>query len=160
MSTPSKSGRRIVVRRSPIHGRGVFALARIAKGTRIIEYEGERIDDAEALRRYPERMDAENHTFVFEVAEDLNIDGGSGGNSSRFINHSCEPNCETVDEDCRIFVEAVRDIEAGEELTYDYNIDAGEPITPAVRRRWPCRCGGRSCRGTVLVPSEETSEAA
>jgi uncharacterized protein len=159
MESKTNSGRRIVVRRSPIHGRGVFALRRIARGTRIIEYEGERIDDAQALERYPEQLDRENHTFVFEVSEDLNIDGGSGGNSSRFINHSCDPNCETVDEDCRIFVEAMRDIEPGEELTYDYNIDAGEPITPAVKRRWPCRCGGHNCRGTVLVPSEEASEA-
>jgi uncharacterized protein len=138
----------------------MFALRPIPKGTRIIEYEGERIDDAEALVRYPEKMDGENHTFVFEVAPDLNIDGGNGGNSSRFINHSCDPNCETVDDDCRIFVEAVRDVAAGEELTYDYNIDAGEPITPAVKRRWPCRCGARDCRGTVLVPSEEESETA
>jgi uncharacterized protein len=160
MKKASNTRRRLAVRRSPIHGRGVFALRGIPKGTRIIEYEGERIDDAEAIVRYPERMDAENHTFVFEVAEDLNIDGGNGGNSSRFINHSCDPNCETVDEDCRIFVEAIRDIEPGEELTYDYNIDAGEPITPAVRRRWPCRCGRGNCRGTVLVPSEEASEAA
>jgi uncharacterized protein len=160
MKKSSKPGRRLVVRRSPIHGRGVFALRRIPKGTRIIEYEGERIDDAQALVRYPELMDAENHTFVFEVAPDLNIDGGSGGNSSRFINHSCDPNCETLDEDCRIFVEAIRDIAPGEELTYDYNIDAGEPITPAVKRRWPCRCGGANCRGTVLVPSEEESETA
>jgi uncharacterized protein len=156
MKTSTRPGRRLAVRRSPIHGRGVFALRPIPKGTRIIEYEGERIDDAEALARYPEAMHGENHTFIFEVAPDLNIDGGSGGNSARFINHSCEPNCETVDEDCRIFVEALRDIAAGEELTYDYNIDAGEPITPPVKRRWPCRCGGRNCRGTVLVPSEET----
>ena len=159
MDTSGKPGRRLVVRRSPIHGRGVFALRPIPAGTRIIEYEGERIDDAEALVRYPETMNGENHTFVFEVAPDLNIDGGSGGNSSRFINHSCDPNCETVDEDCRIFVETVRDIGAGEELTYDYNIDAGEPITPSVMRRWPCRCGGRNCRGTVLVPSEEPEVA-
>jgi SET domain-containing protein len=159
MTAATNKARRIAVRRSTIHGRGVFALRPIPAGARIIEYEGERIDDAQALARYPETMDGENHTFVFEVAEDLNIDGGSGGNTSRFINHSCDPNCETVDEDCRIFVEATRDIAAGEELTYDYNIDAGEPITPSVKRRWPCRCGGRNCRGTVLVPSEETEAA-
>ena len=140
------------MRRSSIHGRGMFALRPIPKGTRIIEYEGERIDDAEAIVRYPELMDAENHTFVFEVAPDLNI--------ARFINLSCDPNCETIDDDCRIFVEAIRDIAAGEELTYDYNIDAGEPITPEVKRRWPCRCGASGCRGTVLVPSEEESETA
>jgi SET domain-containing protein len=148
------TAKRLAVRRSPIHGRGVFALREIASGTRIIEYKGERISDAEAIRRYPESMHAENHTFIFEVAPDVNIDGGSGGNIARWINHSCEPNCETTEEDGRIFIEALRDIRAPEELTYDYNIEAGEAITPAVRRRWPCRCGGAKCRGTVLVEGE------
>src|SRR5215831_19476848 len=145
-------GRRIVVRRSPIHGRGVFAARLIPAGARILEYKGERIDDDEALRRYPERMRAENHTFVFEVEEDVNIDGGRNGNSARWVNHSCEPNCETTEEGGRIFIDALRDISVGEELTYDYNIDAGEAITPEVKSRWPCRCGGTNCRGTVLVP--------
>jgi len=152
MDTSGKPGRRLVVRRSPIHGRGVFALRPIPAGTRIIEYEGERIDDAEALVRYPETMNGENHTFVFEVAPDLNIDGGSGGNSSRFINHSCEPNCETVDEDGRIFVEALRDIAAGEELTYDYLYERSPGDDENFYR---CECGAPGCRGTMLVPRAE-----
>jgi SET domain-containing protein len=147
--------RRLAVRRSPIHGRGVFAVRPISAGARIIEYRGEHIDDEEVLVRYPETMDGENHTFIFEVGPDLNIDGGRKGNSSRWINHSCEPNCEAIEEQGRIHIEALRRIRAGEELTYDYNIDAGERITPAVKRRWPCRCGGSKCRGTVLVPTEK-----
>jgi SET domain-containing protein len=143
------------VRRSPIHGRGVFACRPIRAGTRIFEYKGEHIGDAEALARYPETLRGENHTFIFEVGPDLNIDGGRNGNSARWINHSCEPNCETVEEEGRIYIGALRHIASGEELTYDYNIDAGERITPAVKRRWPCRCGGRHCRGTVLVPTEK-----
>ena len=125
----------------------MFALQSIARGERIIEYTGERVDDAEIEVRYPEDMHALNHTFVFEVATDLNIDGGRNGNSSRWINHSCDPNCEAIDEEGRIFIVALRRIRPGEELNYDYNIDAGEPITPSVKRRWPCWCSASKCRG-------------
>ncbi len=146
------SGRRIITRRSGIHGRGVFALQPIRKGAKIIEYAGERISDKECERRYPEYLDEDNHTFIFELDKNVNIDGGSRGNSSRWINHSCAPNCETIEEDKKIFVVARRNIRAGEELTYDYNMDPGEPLTPEVKRRWPCRCGAKNCRGTVLKP--------
>jgi SET domain-containing protein len=151
-----KKRRWLVVRKSRIHGKGVFTLRKIAEGETIIQYRGEFIDDAEIERRYPEKLDGENHTFVFEVAPNVNMDGGVGGNSARYINHSCEGNCEAVEHNGRILIEALRDIEAGEELTYDYNIEAGEPVTPEVMKRWPCRCGARKCRGTVLVvPDKE-----
>ena len=149
-SKNNRSGPRFVIRNSAIHGRGVFARLSIAKGERVIEYAGDRISDAECERRYPEYLEEENHTFIFELAEDVNIDGGSHGNASRWINHSCAPNCETIEENDKIYVVAIRAIRPGEELTYDYNMDPGEPLTPAVKRRWPCRCGAKRCRGTVL----------
>lgn len=144
---------RIAVRRSGIHGKGVFAVSPIRDGQTIIEYTGERITEDEIERRYPEDMEGLNHTFVFGIRHDVNIDGGSGGNDSRWINHSCDPNCDTFEEDDRIFVRAASDIRPGEELTYDYAIEAGEPLTAAVKKRWPCWCGSKNCRGTVLVPT-------
>jgi SET domain-containing protein len=90
---------------------------------------------------------------VFGVEHDYNIDGGAKGNIARWINHSCDPNCDTYEKDQRIFVRAIRDIRPGEELSYDYAIEAGEPLTHAVKARWPCWCGAKTCRGTVLVPT-------
>jgi SET domain-containing protein len=148
---------RIQARRSAIHGRGVFALEAIREGTTIIEYTGERITEAEIDRRYPESREQMNHTFVFGIRHDVNIDGGVGGNASRFINHACDANCDTFEKDDRMFIRAARNIRAGEELTYDYAIEAGEPITPQLKACWPCWCGARTCRGTVLVRTVKRS---
>ena len=150
----SKAGRRgprVVVRRSGIHGRGVFARCLIREDETVCEYKGERISEAEIGRRYPEDMDGVNHTFVFGIEYDLNIDGGVNGNIARWINHACDPNCDTFEKGKRIYVRAIRDIRPGEELSYDYAIEAGEPLTKAVKARWPCWCGTKKCRGTVLV---------
>ena len=149
----SRGGPRFVVRKSSIHGRGVFATRRIREDDVVVEYKGEIISEKEIERRYPEDLQGLNHTFVFGVEHDYNIDGGASGNSARWINHSCDPNCDTFEKDRRIFIRAIRDIAAGEELTYDYAIEAGEPLTRAVKARWPCWCGAENCRGTVLVPS-------
>ena len=146
-------GPRIVVRRSGIHGRGVFARRRLREGETVCEYKGERISELEIARRYPENMEGRNHTFVFGIDFDLNIDGGVSGNIARWINHACDPNCDTYEKDKRIYVRAIRDIRPGEELSYDYAIEAGEPLTQAVKARWPCWCGAKKCRGTVLVPT-------
>jgi len=146
-------GPRFVVRRSGIHGRGVFARRPIRAGETIVEYKGERVTEAEIGRRYPEDMHGINHTFVFGIEHDLNIDGGAKGNTARWINHSCDPNCDTFEANKRIYVRAARNIRPGEELTYDYAIEAGEPLTRALKARWPCWCGAKKCRGTVLVPT-------
>ena len=148
-------GPRYVVRRSAIHGRGVFARRPIREGETVIEYKGEIISEAEIERRYPEDRSGINHTFVFGIEHDYNIDGGSKGNAARWINHSCQPNCDTYEEDRRMYIRAIRNIRPGEELSYDYAIEAGEPLTAALRARWPCWCGARTCRGTVLVPSKK-----
>lgn len=151
MSGSSRSKRRrFVVRKSPIHGRGVFALARIRKGTRLMEYTGERISHEEADERYGEEHEHSPHTMLFSVDDDIVIDATRWGSSARWINHSCGPNCEAVDEDGRIHIETVRDIKPGEELTYDYNLIIEERHTPALKRAHPCFCGARRCRGTLL----------
>lgn len=142
---------RIEVRTSAIHGSGVFARRSIPKGARIVEYVGERISTEEADARYNDDAMPHAHTFLFTVDEHTVIDAAHGGNEARFINHSCEPNCEAVNEDGRIYVEALRDIAAGEELTYDYNLERGE-LTPGWRERYACSCAAPSCRGTLLAP--------
>jgi uncharacterized protein len=145
-----KARRRFAVRTSPIHGRGVFALAAIPKRTRIIEYEGERISQEEADNRYSKVHENSPHTMLFEVNDQIVIDATRRGNSARWINHSCSPNCEIVDENERIFIQSRRDIRPGDELTYDYNLQLGEPHTKAAKRFRACDCGARRCRGTMV----------
>jgi uncharacterized protein len=151
MWTPDLPLRQLVsVRRSPIHGRGVYARVDIPEGARIVEYRGERITTAEAEARYPDDASQPYHTFLFALDDDWMVDASNGGNTARWINHSCDPNCEVVVDDGRLWVEALRDIAAGEELAYDYNFILPVRHTPALKRRYPCVCGAESCRGTML----------
>lgn len=138
------------MRRSPIQGRGVFALRPIRKGARVIEYIGERVSHREADRRHTSEDGWSPHTMLFIVDRKTVIDATRRGNSARWINHSCRPNCEAVDDGGRIYIEAIRDIRAGEELTYDYNLVLDEPHTPAAKKAHPCHCGEPRCRGTLL----------
>ena len=149
-----KLRQRLAVRRSPIHGRGVFALTLIPKKTRLIEYTGERISHEEADARYAEEHANSPHTMLFEVNDKIVIDATRRGNSARWINHSCSPNCEIEDENDRIFIGTRRDIRPGEELTYDYNLQLGEPHTKAAKRAHQCFCSSRRCRGTMLGPKQ------
>jgi len=144
------SGPRCVVRRSKIHGRGVFAARSIPNGARIIEYRGRRIPYSLACELYADVDGAPTHTFLFELDADIVIDAGQGGNAARWINHSCDPNCEAVEEGGRIFIEAIRAIRPGEELGYDYRIVLDERHTPREKRRWLCCCRAAECRGTLL----------
>lgn len=137
-------------RNSAIHGTGVYALARIKKGTRVIEYLGDRISHSEADRRYELKGDDDGHTFLFIASNRTVIDAGVGGNDARFINHSCNPNCETVIEGSRVFIDAVRDIKPGEELGYDYQLTWDSTDDPAELALYACRCGAKRCRGTML----------
>jgi SET domain-containing protein len=146
------SGRRIQVRRSGVHGRGVYAVAPIDAGETLIEYTGERIDWPEALRRHPHDPKQPNHTFYFHLDNGLVIDALHGGNSSRWINHSCEPNCEAEETDGRVFIKALRDILPGEELFYDYGLVIDERYTPKLKKQFACYCGSADCRGTMLAP--------
>ena len=151
---PSASGKRIQVRRSGVHGKGVFALQDIAEGETLIEYVGEVISWDEAQERHPHDPNDPNHTFYFHVNEDRVIDALYGGNSSRWINHSCAPNCEADEDNERIFIKAIRPIKAGEELNYDYGLIIDEPYTKKLKAEYPCWCGSKNCRGTLLSPKE------
>ena len=154
MAKLEKKRRRIVVRNSSIHGRGVFALRRIPKGTRIIEYKGKLITDKEADRRYSRVHEHSPHTMLFSLEGGWVIDATRRGNSARWINHSCAPNCDIEEEGRRVFIESRRDIQPGDELTYDYNLQIGEKHTRAAKREHACFCGSRRCRGTMLGEEE------
>jgi uncharacterized protein len=140
-----QSVRRIKVRESGVQGRGVYATRFIPEAARIIEYTGQRV--------FWEAADDENdpHTFIFGLENGEVIDPTIDGNDARWINHSCQPNCEAIEEDNRIFIYAKRDIEAGEELFYDYALEIDEPITDESKKKFACHCGSPNCRGTMLA---------
>jgi len=144
--------RRIQVRRSGVHGRGVYAVGPIAAGERIIEYKGERISDDEADERHPADPQEPHHTFYFSLEGGGVIDARFGGNSARWINHSCDPNCEANEIEGRVFIHALRDLEPGEELFYDYQLVVDERYTAKLKRQYLCLCGAPTCRGTMLAP--------
>ena len=148
------------LRASSIQGRGAFATRAIRKGARIIEYLGERISQAMADERYDDTKMSRHHTFLFNVDEDTVIDAAHEGNDARFINHSCDPNCQAFLEGDRIFIYALRDIAAGEELSYDYAYDRTEDMGPEEEALYVCRCGTQACRGTILAPLERKDEEA
>ncbi len=151
----SAAGRRIQTRVSGVHGKGVFAVQDLAEGETLIEYIGEIINWKEALRRHPHDPKDANHTFYFHIDEDHVIDAKHGGNSSRWINHSCKPNCEADEQDGRVFIKALRKIPAGEELFYDYGLIIDAKYTKKLLAEYPCWCGAKSCRGTLLAPKDD-----
>jgi uncharacterized protein len=143
------------MRASPIQGQGVFACRPIAAGTRIVEYTGEVISERDGDLRYDDGSMARHHTYLMSLEDGRCIDANVGGNAARFINHSCEPNCEAVKLDGRVWIHAVRPIEAGEELTYDYAYDRADGDDEGFYR---CRCGARGCRRTILAPRAGVAE--
>jgi uncharacterized protein len=147
------------VRRSRVHGRGVFALRRIRKGTRVIEYLGDRLSHRQADQRYEHKHISDNHTFLFIVDRSVVIDGGVNGNDARFINHSCDPNCESLIDDRRVFIEAIRTIRPGEELTYDYQIGRDRSDPANIDEIFACQCGAEKCRGSMLWPPRRKTRA-
>jgi len=141
------------VRPSPIQGLGGYATRRIPKGARVGEYVGERISSREADRRYDDEGMDRHHTFLFTVTSRTVIDAAVGGNDTRFINHSCAGNCEAVIEDGRVFIDAVRTIPLGAELTYDYAYEREPGAGPEDEALYPCHCGTARCRGSILAPA-------
>lgn len=141
------------VRQSPIHGRGVFASRSIRKGTRIIEYIGEKIDKEESNRRGLELFEESQKTggaavYIFDLNEEWDLDGNKEYNDARLINHSCDPNAEMLNEDDELWLYALRDIRAGEEISFDYGYDLEHFMDH------PCRCGTDSCVGYIVSQSQ------
>jgi uncharacterized protein len=151
MTAKKGRSRPFEVRRSSIQGRGVFATGKISKGSQLVEYKGEIVDEDEADRRYPWVDDEPHHTFLFRLDDGSVIDAGPQRYAAKYINHSCDPNCEAVEEDGRIFIYALRDIRRGEELAYDYHFILEEPHNAANKKLYPCFCGAKKCRGTILA---------
>lgn len=149
----AKRASKIVVRNSPIHGRGVYAARALAAGERVMEYRGEIISWKEADERPPSDPNDPHHTFLFSLDDGKRvIDASQRGNDARWINHSCDPNCETEEtEEGRVFIEALRDIARGEELNYDYCLIIDDKLTKKLKRQYQCLCGAAACRGTMLA---------
>lgn len=145
------------IRRSSVHGFGGFALRRIRRGTRIVEYLGERISVEEGNQRYDDELSEHAHVLLFTVDEQTVIDGGVGGSEAKYFNHSCMPNCEAQIFGDRVFIVALRTIEPGEELAYDYHLDYDGEQDDTTLRRYACLCGTESCRGTILEPRRQSN---
>ena len=139
-----------VIRFSSTHGHGAFAARMIRKGTRIIEYQGKRSSWKKAKRRPPSDPDDPYHTFIFSLDNGKVIDASIDGNAARWINHSCDPNCEAVEEDDRVFIHAKRTIRKDEELNYDYHLYVDGKVGKKLRKAYACYCGADNCRGTML----------
>lgn len=131
----------LIIRSSPIHREGCYTTTPIRKGTRIVEYTGERITIAEADRRY----NGHQITYLFGLGDGKRIIDGNG--IAALINHSCDGNCETDEIRGRVWIIAARNIRAGEELTYDYSLYDGDGDSP-------CRCRARNCRGSLYSEEE------
>jgi uncharacterized protein len=162
MTTGFRMPRKIAARRSAIHGNGVFAVQPIAKGERLIEYKGQRRTHEEVDAGESGDIDT-GHTFLFTLNDEYVIDANFKGNDARWINHSCMPNCEAVLEEDegkdrrldKVFIEAIRDIAPGEELSYNYGITLAEKHTKELKKIWECRCGSPGCTGTMLQPKSD-----
>jgi SET domain-containing protein len=141
------------IRNSRIAGRGAFATHKIRQGTRVAEYTGEVITDAESDIRYPDDDSGNHHTFLFAIGWGKVIDAGADGGDARFINHSCDPNCEATIEKRRVFIDAIRTIQPGEELFYDYQYARDGESDASAKRKYPCVCGSDNCRGSIMAPA-------
>ncbi len=134
-----------------MQGRGAFATRVIPAGVRLCEYGGERLTPKEADVRYPEAEGVRHHTFLFAIDDDVVVDAAVDDYVAKWINHSCDPNCDAVIDDGRIWIESIRAINPGEELAYDYAYVLPTRHTLKARQQFPCHCGARKCRGTILA---------
>ena len=146
----SNGGHRTHVRESGIHGKGVYAIRPINAGDKVLEYKGEILTWKRAQARHPHDVSQPNHTFYFHLDDGHVIDAKHTGNSAKWINHSCEPNLEAEQNGNRIFLNALRNIKIGEELSYDYGLVIDIRKTARVKKEFSCSCGATRCRGTML----------
>ena len=138
-----------IVRNSKIHGRGVFARTAIRKGTKVIEYTGPIISNKEAEKIGTQTVHGHSHTMLFQLDKKRVINGIEGGDA-KYLNHSCDPNCETEQNGDHIFIKAIRNIKEGEELVYDYHLQIPGKITEEIKKEFVCLCGSPKCRGTQI----------
>lgn len=143
------------IRKSSIQGRGVFALRRLRPGQKIVEYAGERITNAEADKRYDEENMSRHHTFLFTLDDETVVDGHSEGNDARYINHTCDPNCEAVIDNGEIWIHALRNIQPGTELGYDYQYERTGENDEELEKFYVCLCGSPKCRGSIMKPEKK-----
>lgn len=151
MQSQKSSSPRFVVRPSPVHGRGVFANHDICTSELVSEYKGARVRWQDVVQRASWYGKIPGHTYLFDVGDGSVIDGACGGNSMRWMNHGCEPNCKAYISDGRVFIYALRHINRGEELTIGYSLALEGPRTPEVQELYRCCCGSPNCRGTMLA---------
>ena len=142
--------RRFYVRRAAIHGRGVFASAVMARGDYLLEYRGEVLSERQANRRFSRSEGEAGAHFLFRDRRWPVIDGAVAGNSARWINHSCAPNCEAEQDNDRVYIRAIKKIKVGDEIFIDYRLDAGSRPSKALKATYACRCGAKTCRSTML----------
>jgi SET domain-containing protein len=142
--------RRVIVRRSSVHGRGVFAARPLAAGERVLQYKGEITSWRNAVRRH-RREGVDGHTFLFGLSDGTVIDGSRGGNSARWLNHACAPNCETIEDQGRIFIYTLRPVDAGEELYIDYLLAIDNAVDEVARDQYACACASVGCRRSMLA---------
>ncbi|MGF6852831.1 SET domain-containing protein [Paraburkholderia sp. CI3] len=116
----------------------------------MLEYKGEITRWREAVRRH-RREGVAAHTFLFGLSDGRMIDGSRGGNSARWLNHACAPNCETIEAGSRIFIHTLRPIDVGEELSIEYLLATDDPLDGEVRAQYACRCAAWGCRRSMLA---------
>ncbi|WP_345815157.1 SET domain-containing protein-lysine N-methyltransferase [Paraburkholderia sp. PREW-6R] len=145
--------RRVIVRQSSIHGKGVFAMLPLAAGERVLRYKGEITTWRDAVRRH-RREGVEGHTFLFGLSDGRVIDGSRGGNSARWLNHACAPNCEAIEDAGRIFIHTLRRIKAGEELFIEYFLATESAPDDDLRAQYACRCAAACCRHSMLAEAD------
>lgn len=140
-----------IVRKSKVHGNGVFAAKDISKGTKIIEYIGKKVTKKQAekiaeiqFKKGESKKTSEGHVYLFELNSKYDIDGNVSWNPARFINHSCDPNCETDNIRGHIWICAKKNIKKGEELSYDYGYSLADAL------EHPCKCGSKNCCGYIV----------
>jgi SET domain-containing protein len=145
-----------VIRSSKIQGMGAFATRPIRKGDRVIEYLGECIDEKESDTRYPDDEMGRHHTFLFSIGDGTRVlDAGPLEWPAKYINHSCDPNCEAIEEeDGRVFISALKKIASGTELSYDYAYERTAAHTEEDEKLYVCRCGAATCRGSIMAPAK------
>ena len=150
----------IEIKGSGIHRHGAFARKDIPKGTRIIEYIGIKVtkEESEMIEQECHKRhlsDPKNHagTYIFELDDEWDLDGDIPDNDAKYINHSCEPNCETEVVGESVWIETIKDVKKGEEITYNYGFEIDEK-KPHLFKEHPCRCGSKKCAGFILSEKE------